>query len=44
MAKEEGFRTITVVQEYRYATIEPKASSRYGYSPPDLVIMVPSSA
>lgn len=44
MAKDEGFNTIIVVQEYRYASTGPKPSIRYGYSPPDLGIIVPSSA
>jgi len=44
MANDEGFNTMTVVQEYRYAGTGPKPSIRYGYSPPDFTIIVPSSA
>ena len=44
MATEDGFRTIEEVHAKRKAGIEPKASLMYGYSAPDLGIIVPSSA
>ena len=40
----DGFNTIDDVHTKRKAGMGPKASSKYGYSAPDLGIMVPSSA
>ena len=44
MARDDGFRTMLAVQEKRNAGPPPKASFKYAYSPPDLGIIVPSSA
>ena len=44
IAMAEGLRIIIAVHEKRYAGIGPKASYKYGYSPPDFGINVPSSA
>lgn len=44
IAAEDGPKTIILIQAYMYATIGPRAASRYEYSPPDFGMRVPISA
>ena len=44
IARDDGFSTILDVHTNRNAGIGPKASNRIGNSPPDLGIIVPTSA
>ena len=44
IASDDGFKTMLEVHTKRNAGMGPKASNRIGNSPPDLGIIVPTSA